>query len=81
MTKGDIIKNIQSIGGIVTGEVEICGTPCNKGITIATHSSHSVKYKDKDHELVIYEDENGNVHKTNITGPFSQEIKQEAKLS
>ena len=81
MTKGDIIKNIQSIGGIVTGEVEICGAPCNKGVTIAPHSSHSVKYKNKDHQLIIYYDKHGNVHKTNITGPFSQEIKQEAKLS
>lgn len=81
MTKQEVINAIQNIGGTVSGEIEICGAPCNKGITIATHSSHSVKYKDKDHELVIYEDENGNVHKTNITGPFSQEIKQEAKLS
>lgn len=81
MTKQEVINAIQNIGGKVSGEIEICGAPCNKGITIAAHSSHSVKYKDKDHELVIYEDENGNVHKTNITGPFSQEIKQEAKLS
>lgn len=78
MKKQEVINAIQHIGGKVSGEVEITPFPINKDIL--PHSSYSVEYKEHNHELVIYYDTNGNVHKTTVSKPFGQEIKTKAQL-
>lgn len=80
MTKQEVINAIQNIGGKVAREVEVMPFPINKDITPLPHSSFSVEYKGYDHELVVYYDKNGNVHKTTVSKPFGQEIKTKAQL-
>lgn len=80
MKKLEVINAIQNIGGKVSGEIEITPSPINKDMTPLPHSSFSVEYKGHNHELVIYYDTNGNVHKTTVSKPFGQEIKTKAQL-